>query len=86
MEEAEREGAVMGKVYTGVGTAENGVIRLDDPAGLPSGRVSVTVEKERPMRARGSIFDIPPPPEGGRPAKELLRELRELRDEWDEDE
>lgn len=76
----------MAKVYVGKGTAENGVIRLDDTTGLPAGRVRVTVEQDVPKEKRGSIFDIPPPPDGGRPAKELLRELRELRDEWDEDE
>lgn len=26
----------MGKVYTGTGTAENGLIRLADPEGLPA--------------------------------------------------
>lgn len=75
----------MGKIFTGTGTAENGVIRLDDSAGLPRGRVRVTVEEEKAEAKRGSVFDIPPAPDGGRPAKELLAELRALRDEWDRD-
>ncbi len=38
----------MSKVYKGTGTADKGVIRLDDPEGLPAGRVKVTVEEEAP--------------------------------------
>ena len=72
----------MGKVYVGKGTAQRGLIRLDDDTGLPEGRVSVIVEAESETK-RGSVFDIPPAPDGGRPAEELLAELRTLRDEWD---
>ncbi len=75
----------MGKTYSGAGTVENGVIRLDDASGLPSGRVRVTVEQEKAEAKRGSVFDIPPASDGGRPAKELLAELRALTDEWDDD-
>ncbi len=78
------EGVPMGKTYSGTGTAENGVIRLDDASGLPQGRVRVTVEKTKSAEGH-SVFDIPPAPDGGRPAKELLAELRALRDEWDRD-
>ena len=46
----------------------------------------MTVEEEKAEAKRGSVFDIPPAPDGGRPANELLAELRALRDEWDEDE
>lgn len=77
----------MGRSYVGRGTAtEEGLIRLDDPTGLPRGRVSVVVEEVVSEEPQGSIFDIPPPPHGGRSAEELLRELRRLRDEWDDDE
>ena len=73
----------MGTTYVGKGTAtEGGIIRLDDGTGLPTGRVRVIVEPESETK-RGSVFDIPPAPGGGRPAEELLAELRALRDEWD---
>ncbi len=72
----------MGKVYVGKGTAEKGMIRLDDGTGLPQGRVSVIVEKERPKPGH-SIFDIEPPPGPGRSTEEILRDLRSLRDEWE---
>ncbi len=73
----------MGKAYVGKGTLENSVIRLDEATGLPQGRVRVTVEAERPGDKQGSVFDISPAPDGGRPAGVLLAELRALRDEWD---
>ena len=73
----------MGKVYNGTGTAsKDGTIRVDDGTGLPTGRVRVIVEAESETK-HGSVFDIPPAPDGGRPAEELLAELRALRDEWD---
>ena len=72
----------MAKSYVGTGTAsKDGVIRLDDGAGLPKGRVRVIVEPERPEK-RGSLFDIPPARDGRR-AEEILQELRSFRDEWD---
>ncbi len=74
----------MDKVYLGKGTVENGVIRLDDSVGLPEGRVSVMVEPEK-LPSTHSVFDIEAPPGPGRPAEELLAELRALRDEWDRD-
>ncbi len=70
----------MARTYVGTGTAEDGVIRLDDGAGLPTGRVRVIVEPERPGK-RQSIFDISPAGDG-RTADEILQELRSLRDEW----
>ncbi len=72
----------MGKTYSGTGTAENGVIRLDDASGLPQGRVRVTVEKAKSAEGH-SVFDIEPLPGPGRSAKEIVREIRTLRDEWD---
>ena len=72
----------MGKVYVGKGTAENGVIRLDNGTGLPKGRVSVIVEEEKPKSGH-SILDIEAPPGPGRSTEEILRELRALRDEWE---
>ncbi len=75
----------MGDSYEGKGTVlKDGLIRLDAPANLPRGRVHVVVEPESDTKC-GSIFDIPPAPGGGRPAEELLAELRALRDEWDRD-
>ncbi len=71
----------MAKTYVGTGTASNdGVIRLDDGAGLPAGRVRVIVEPESSGR-RQSIFDIPPAADG-KAADEILQQLRSLRDEW----
>ncbi|MHC4202094.1 MAG: hypothetical protein ACYSU0_19050 [Planctomycetota bacterium] len=73
----------MGKVYNGTGTAsKDGTIRVDDPAGLPSGRVRVTVEDEVP-RTEESYADVPPAPGVGKSAETILRELRALRDERD---
>ena len=74
------EGKEMAKAYIGTGTAEDGVIRLDDGEGLPAGRVRVFVEPEQAERV-GSFFDIRPS-RHGKSADELLRELRSLRDEW----
>lgn len=71
----------MGKVYNGTGTAsKDGTIRVDDPSGLPSGRVRVTVEREIPQTEE-SYADVPPAPGAGKSAETILRELRALRDE-----
>lgn len=69
--------------YEGKGTVlANGLIRVDDAAALPRGRVRVFVEPEKPASTH-SIFDIKAPPGPGRSTEELLAELRALRDEWD---
>ena len=74
----------MGIVYSGMGTvSKDGIITLDAPVGLPNGRVRVTVEADLP-KTEESYADVPPAPGAGKSAEEILRDLRALRDEWDD--
>ena len=74
----------MDGIYTGTGTVlDDGTIRLDDAKGLPTGRVRITIEAALPQSEQ-SYADVPPAPGPRMSVEEILSDLHELRDEWDD--